>query len=131
MAGSSSRRGSTESSNPATFPSGVPPLYGSSDHSFTLQAIMEMQRSLGELKASSTQAAEQLKEHSELVRGIRDRLAWFSGAAAVVAVVLVALLGIATWAIDKAVDRALEGYKIVPVSDASSSAGTGAKPPAP
>lgn len=37
---------------PPTTPNVTSPAYGAGDHSFTLQAIMEMQKTLGELKAS-------------------------------------------------------------------------------
>ncbi len=39
-----------EGTTPPSYPAVPPPGYGQSDHSFTLQAIMEMQRSLGGLE---------------------------------------------------------------------------------
>ncbi len=47
--------------NPQTFPSVLPPNYPSANYDFTLQAVMEMQKAVGQLCSS----VESLKDHGK------------------------------------------------------------------
>ena len=69
---------------PREFPSTTPPLSHTVDHSFTLQSIMEVQKSIGKL----TEAVESLKEESKGQRkelNILNRGLWVAGAVLMVA----------------------------------------------
>lgn len=64
------------------------------DHSFTLQAIMEMQRSLGELTQAVKTLTDTTKIHGDKIEKISHRV-YAAGA------VIVVLLGIGTFFLDK------------------------------
>lgn len=62
-------RGSRSPSTPADYPTNPLPLSGM-DHSFLLQAIMEVQRSIGQLTQATTTLADDSKEHSKELKDI-------------------------------------------------------------
>lgn len=55
-----------------------PPYQGHNDHSFTLQAVMEMQKSIGELKAlmvGNTRSIDELKvSNEESIKGLKTKV---------------------------------------------------------
>jgi hypothetical protein len=83
---------SAPTSTPARFADTTPPL--AYDHSFPLQAVLELQRTVGQL----TQSVITLTEDSREVRKKLDRLSHIIYAAGVVGTVFV---GIAIWLLDK------------------------------
>jgi len=59
---------------PPTFPETTPPAYPSSDYSFTLQAIMEMQKTLGQLTQAVTTLTEESKKHREKIDDMSHKI---------------------------------------------------------
>jgi hypothetical protein len=74
-------RSETEST-PRNFPQ-TTPRFAQQGHDFTLQAIIEMQRSLGDLSAKVDRLITDVKGQGEKIDGVRIKFAWFTGAAAV------------------------------------------------
>ena len=74
---------------PSQFPSTTPPVYPSSDYSFTLQAIMEMQKTLGQLTQSVTTLTEESKKRGDIL----DKISQKVYAAQVVIGIAVVVLG--------------------------------------
>ena len=84
---------------PSSRPQVVPHTYGSSDHSFTLQAVIEMQKTLGEL-TSNIQALTKSVESNK--SKVDDLVQWknmiLGGAITIGAIVTMLAFGIAkTW----------------------------------
>lgn len=71
---------------PTDFPVGTPRM-GHSGHDFTLQAVMEMQRSIGDLAAKTDRLITDVKSQGDKIDGIRTTIAWFTGAAAAVGLI--------------------------------------------
>ena len=63
-------------------------------HDFTLQAVMEMQRSIGDLAAKTDRLIADVKSQGEKLDGVRMKIAWVGGGAAVVGFLLALLLGV-------------------------------------
>jgi|GEM_PF-3158633 hypothetical protein len=74
---------------PTRFAETTPPPYPSSDHSFTLQTVMEMQKTLGQL----TQTVTTLTEESKKCGDIIDKISHKVYAAEKVVVVVGIILG--------------------------------------
>lgn len=73
----------TKESVPTEFAS-VTPRVSQTGHDFTLQAVIEMQRSIGELTAKTDRLIADVKSQGEKVDSVRLRIAWVTGGAAVV-----------------------------------------------
>jgi hypothetical protein len=78
---------------PSSFPTVTPP-FPQHGHDFTLQAVMEMQRTLGELCGKVDRMAEDLKSQGNKIDAVRLTLARVGGGIAVL-VVLISLVGAA------------------------------------
>ena len=78
---------------PQSFPETVPRVY-QPGHDFTLQAIIEMQRSIGDLCAKTDRLISDVKGHGEKIDSIRLRMAWIAGGAAVVGFLFAAVIGL-------------------------------------
>lgn len=76
------KRQSEREATPQDFPQ-VTPRISQPGHDFTLQTVMEMQRSLGELGAKVDRLINDVKGHGEKLDSVRMRLAWVAGGAAV------------------------------------------------
>ena len=57
---------------------------GMPGHDFTSQAVIEMQRSIGELVAKTDRLITDVKSQGEKIDGVRITLAWVAGGADVV-----------------------------------------------
>ena len=88
---------------PASTPQGVTPAY-SGDHSFTLQATMEMQKTLGKLENAVTSLVISEKETKDKLGRI-EKIIYAAG------VVLLVVLGIGGWMLNTAKDFAMTYYK--------------------
>lgn len=64
----------TTAITPQSFPEVTPPNYPSPDHSFTLQAIMEMQKSLGKLEQAVITLTEESKKNGEKIDDISHKI---------------------------------------------------------
>jgi hypothetical protein len=85
---------SSEETAPKSFPE-VTPREVQHGHDWTLQAIMEMKGSLGELIAEVRRLSSDMKSTSDKLDAVRLRLAWLAGAAAVVGALVGLLLTVA------------------------------------
>lgn len=88
---------SSTASVPSQLPQTTPQAYPPSDHSFTLQSIMEMQKSLGQLTQAVTTLTEESKKSSIKLDEISHKIY----AAEVVGGLLVLIGGGALWLIWK------------------------------
>lgn len=76
---------------PTSYPEITPPRHHLHDVSFTLQAIMELQKSVGELTAKVDRLIADSRSQGDKLDRIRLQLTWVGGAFAVVIAVLVFL----------------------------------------
>lgn len=96
MAGRQRAGGSTGAGPPTSFPEGTPPV-PTQDHSFTLQAVMEMKRDLGVLieridrmRDDVSAMGVKVDATASKVDGINLKLAWLAGiCAGITAIVLI------------------------------------------
>src|SRR2546425_492681 len=63
-----------QDSVPGSLPEGTPSSYPGSDYSFTLQSVMEMQKSVGQLIQAVTTLTETSKKHDEKIDKISHRV---------------------------------------------------------
>jgi hypothetical protein len=97
--------GESDSTTPQRFAETPPqPAYPGSDYSFTLQAVMEMQKSVGQL----TQAVQTLTEESKQQRAKLDRISHIIYAAGAVITVVG---GMIVFLVNKLADALIAGYK--------------------
>jgi hypothetical protein len=82
---------------PRDFPSVPPPTTPMLDHSFTLQAIMELQKSLAELSAKTDRLIKDVESHSSKIDGVRHQITFVKGALWVVGGLVVIVGAVATW----------------------------------
>ena len=64
-------------------------------HDFTLQAVVEMQRSIGELVAKTDRLITDVKSQGDKIDSVRMKLAWIAGATAVVGFLVAVVLAFA------------------------------------
>lgn len=88
MARSPGGSGSRHSGSPESLPKTTPQDYVPQGHDFTLQAVIEMQRSVGELTAKVDRLISDVKSQGDKIDGVRMRLAWVAGGAAAVGFLL-------------------------------------------
>lgn len=74
-------------STPTAFPQSEPRI-GLPGHDFTLQAVIEMQRSLGDLSAKVDRLINDTKSHGEKIDSVRMKFAWVAGGTAAVGFVI-------------------------------------------
>lgn len=75
----------------------VPPQTPMLDHSFTLQAIMELKGSFGVLLTKTDRLISDVKDQGEKIDQLRHQVTFVRGALWVVGAILVAAIGLATW----------------------------------
>ncbi|MCG8691154.1 MAG: hypothetical protein MI806_08085 [Minwuiales bacterium] len=90
----------TSGVTPTEFPVTTPPFV-QTDHSFTLQAIMEIQRAVGELKSSVDSLAEDQREQRKSL----DKIRYFLGAATAAAAIVGAFI---LYILDKEYDKIID-----------------------
>jgi len=79
----------------------VPPSrYQAGTHDFTLQAVMEMQKGVGELTAKTERLIADVKGQSDKVGELRDTLIWLKGAVAVIGLIGLVIAPLLTWFLD-------------------------------
>jgi hypothetical protein len=72
----------------------VTPRLVTQGHDFSLQAVIEMQRSIGELSAKTDRLISDVKSQGEKIDSVRMRLAWMTGGAAVVGFLIATVLAV-------------------------------------
>jgi hypothetical protein len=75
---------SAQGTEPKSFPATTPPSYSQPGHDFTLQAVMEMQKNVGELVARTDRLISDVKSQGDKIDNLRIRFAWVTGGAVVV-----------------------------------------------
>lgn len=78
---------------PTSFPE-TTPRFAQPGHDFTLQAVVEMQRSIGELCAKTDRLIADVKSQGEKIDSVRLRMAWIAGGAAVVGFLIAVGIGV-------------------------------------
>jgi hypothetical protein len=95
------REGGRETTTPSRFPETTPQVYPGSDYSFTLQAVLELQKSVGQLQEAVSTLKDQAKQHSDKLEKISLRIY----AATAVLVVLGSIIG---FLLNKGVDLLIQ-----------------------
>lgn len=67
------------------------------DHSFTLQAVMELQKSVAELAAKADRLISDVSKQSEKIEGVRDQISFVKGAMWVIGIVMAGVLVVVGW----------------------------------
>lgn len=86
---------------PQRFPETTPQVYPGSDYSFTLQAVLELQKSVGQLQEAVGTLKEQAKQHGDKLEKIAQRIY----AATAVLIVLGTIIG---FLLNKGVDLLIQ-----------------------
>jgi hypothetical protein len=103
------RTGEQSESGPPKMPSTNPP-YPGSDYSFTLQAVMEMHKTLGGLTQAVNTLAEQQKEHGIKLENIGKDVHGARVALKIFATIGIGLATIVGWILARAWDIILKHY---------------------
>jgi hypothetical protein len=83
---------SAQGTEPKSFPATTPPAYAQPGHDFTLQAVMEMHKTIGELVARTDRLIADVKSQGDKIDILRIRFAWVTGGAFVVGILISILL---------------------------------------
>jgi len=108
-----SRRARSEGTGttPGTLGSTNPPLANASDYSLaTLQTVMDMQQTLGQLKQAVATLTEQQKDHTAKLETIGKDVHTGKVALRVIGVVAVGVGGLVAWILARAWDVILKSY---------------------
>jgi len=74
-----SPRNESGESVPTSFAETTPKAYTQSGHDFTLQAVMEMQRTLGEMSSKLDRVVADVKSHGDKLDTIRSQISFVKG----------------------------------------------------
>jgi hypothetical protein len=102
---------------PKEFAVTTPPQTPMLDHSFTLQAVMEMQKTLGELGVKIDRAIDDIKSQVAKVDEIRHQASFIKGGLAASVVFITFIIGIASWVLNAkwdAILNAVAALKAIP-----------------
>ena len=80
---------------PGAMPEVTPSRFQPATHDFTLQAVIEMQRSIGELCAKVDRLIADVDKQGGKIDTIRMRMAWIAGGAAFLGFILALAIAIA------------------------------------
>jgi hypothetical protein len=111
------REGGRET-NPSRFPDTTPQVYPGSDYSFTLQAVMEMQKSVGALSEAVKSLQHQATKYEDKLGEVAKDVHTVKITARIIGVVLASAIAFAGWSIGKAVDIFVNLHQPVPGSSA-------------
>ena len=92
---------------PGALPDTPTPRYAQQGHDFTLQAVMEMQKSLGQLSANVDHLISDVKAHGEKLEAIRHQSAFMKGGMAASVFFITAIIGITGWILNTKWDAVL------------------------
>lgn len=109
MAGSGPRQRDVE---PQESPARPPvPYAGHSDHSFTLQAVMEMQKSIGAMECSVGHLSSKLDSQKQTMDDMRKVVGSIEKVIYAAGVILLIALALGGWMLSTAKDFAMTYYK--------------------
>lgn len=101
-----------ESTPPETVASSTPPAYsGHHDHSFTLQAVMEMQKSIGSLESTVATLVSKLDANKASMDELKKKVGTVEKVIYASGVVLILALSLGGWMLNTAKDFAMTYYK--------------------
>lgn len=107
MAKPSQPRNVSTDTAPGALPDMPTPRYAQSSHDFTLQAVMEMQKSLGQLSANVDHLITDVKGHGEKLEAIRHQSSFMKGGLAASVFFITAIIGITGWILNTKWDAVL------------------------
>lgn len=84
---------------PTSYPQITPPSYAQPTHDFTLQTVVQLQHSVGELIAKVDRLISDTKSQGEKIDAVRMKMSWVAGGASVVGFFLATLIAVAVAAI--------------------------------
>lgn len=87
----------TDEAVPPTQMANVPPSTPMLDHSFTLQAIMDLQKSVAGLGAKADRLISDAEGHGKKIDEVRHQISFVKGALWVIGALVLALSGAAGW----------------------------------
>lgn len=99
--------GETGDTLPGPLPDTPTPRYAQQGHDFSLQAVMEMQKSLGQLISDVNRLIADVKGHSEKLEAIRHQAAFMKGGLAASVFFITAIIGITGWILNTKWDAVL------------------------
>jgi hypothetical protein len=93
VGGPERRDRTSRSEQPDELPDVTPPRTALPGHDFTLQAVIEMQRTLGELNAKTDRLITDVDSHGKKLDKVRMQLMWVAGVAAAFGFLLMLAIG--------------------------------------
>jgi hypothetical protein len=93
--------------SPREFAATTPPASPMLDYSFGLQAIMEMQKSVGELNANVNRLIVDVKGHGEKLEEIRHQSSFMKGGLAASVFFITAIVAVTGWILNTKWDAVL------------------------
>lgn len=107
------RRPAVQDSTPQATPAGTPSPTerGQHGHDFTLQAVMEMQKSIGGLESSVKVLGEKFDKQSDSVSDLKKKIGHVEKVMYAAGVILICTLAIGGWLLNSAKDFAMTYYK--------------------
>jgi hypothetical protein len=103
------RQGAQADSVPASMPSSLPTMNG--DHSFTLQAVMQMHKSMGSLEASIKNLSDAVDRQRASTDEVKKKLGNIEKVMYAAGVVLIIAVTAGGWIMNTTKDFALLAYK--------------------
>lgn len=100
----------TDMGNP-DFPVSAPTFAHNSDHSFTLQAVMEMQKSIGTLEASVNNLATQIGSQNQSMNDLKTKIGTIEKNMYAAWIILAVAIVAGGWMLNTAKDFAIMYYK--------------------
>jgi hypothetical protein len=99
--------------SPREFATSTPPTNPMLDHSFGLQAIMEMQKSVGQLNANVERLIADSKSQGEKIDGLRHQATFIKGGLAASVFFITVIIAGAGWILNTKWEALLLAFKAV------------------
>jgi hypothetical protein len=111
MAKSPQTRGSGDDTVPGALPDTPTPKYAQPGHDFTLQAVMEMHKSIGELTAKTDRLIADVDGQSAKIDGLRHQATFIKGGLAVGIFLIGAFITIASFFLSAKWDAVMQAIR--------------------
>lgn len=99
---------------PRGLPDVPPPRFAQPGHDFTLQAVMEMQKTLGDLSAKVERLIGDVKSQGDKVDGLRHQASFIKGGIAVAVFFITGIVTVASFILSAKWDALLAAIKAMP-----------------
>jgi hypothetical protein len=116
MAARKSPSAAMEPATPASVETPPAPYNGHHDHSFTLQAIMELKGSAGKVEATLEANTRAIEKLDAKLDKIEEKLSGVTHKIYAAGILLTALVGIGVFVVDKAWDIVTASYDVTPAA---------------